>query len=413
MGKRPLMLSAALVALCLVLLGWRFQSSGPPVAAALAPSATLTDAPSGATKSAAPTTKDSVEVCGRGTMSANDAAALLYSLLPVADRFDADLLDRLTQSPDPAARALGLSWRIHRIKDAKEQAESAPGICSSQDCQALAARVQSDWQQLRGLAATSTDPYVYSLGRKTCAWTPNANCSAFSALRLSQLDPSNAWTWLEVLHEARQNKQVTQVRDALEKFSQTRRFESGEARSLSLMLDHAPSMDDRSHAAIADLAILGRMAAIATPSLQSLVPVCKTGTNIDPHVSSLCLTAARNLTYQSDTISGSLSGAQLMQHLGISGDELQAARDHAQAAMFLDSDGVDSNAGAGFSCSEVQRLHQQLLDRAKYGEMAAIALTMQREGLSDAQVVQRYQNKVGQARSLAEEQSRSASRLPF
>jgi hypothetical protein len=413
MGKRPLMLSAALVALCLVLLGWRFQSSVAPVASVSMPAASRTDsAPSSAT-TALTDTKDSVEVCGRGTMAANDAKALLDSMQPVADQLDAQLLERLAQSADPAARALGLSLRALRIKDAMEQMESAPGVCAADACRELAARVQSDWQQLHGLAATSTDPYVYSRGRETCQWVSKADCGAYSALRLSQLDPGNAWVWLEVLDEAGKNKQAPLVRHGLEKFSQTRRFESGEGRTLDLMLGHASAPSDQAHAAMMDVVVLGRIAAIAMPSLQSLLPACKTGIRVDPQIRSLCLAAARNLTYESDTLGGSLFGSQLMQHMGVSGAELQAARDHAMAAMHHDTVSVDIKPGTGFSCSEVQIRHQHLLARAKHGEMPAIALAMQAEGITDAQAVRRLQEQDQQTANATAEKSRNANRLPF
>jgi hypothetical protein len=163
------------------------------------------------------------------------------------------------------------------------------------------------------LAATTTDPRLYSLAYGLChsAPPPPAGCSGISLARWTEIDGGNGITWLALLGQARARGDAAGVQAAMTGLASATRIDLYFFSAAGAVASHAPQ-DDGDLAPVADLAAeaMGRSAALVLPSFQPLIQVCRAQSGGDEELARACRSISDVMVAHSDNLlSRSIGGA--------------------------------------------------------------------------------------------------------
>lgn len=202
-------------------------ASGPAVLpAAVRPRAAASNVPDGY-----------IEVCGRGWVA------------PPPDPAASGTLEQIRQALAERPRS---DWELQWEQEARVlRTRSIEALAASGDEMArlLGLFLQDDRAGVAALAGRSTDARVYAQGWHLCAAGPAkgqapAACQQLSLRRWAQLEPDNAWPWMELAGAARERHDHAGEAEALYQASQARRVDGGWGLLSSGLAEHLP--DDAS-----------------------------------------------------------------------------------------------------------------------------------------------------------------------
>lgn len=285
--------------LAAVLAAWWIRSSSPPAEAVMPPAlrqaamphdvSTIAPVPAPASPAtpsdAAARLADDDPRCRITEAEASRASSPSPERAVARDQ----LLQRLGRSPDPYARAVAV-W-VQRPKSPEGLAERA--------------------RQLAALAASTTDPRLYSLALRTC-WRvqgDNPSCPSLSARRWSELEPDNAMPWLMMMDEAKAHQDLSGFQEALYHAANAKVLAERPAAPVVAIVDAAGD-DPASMAAAQELAIeaIGISAATPGPTAMSW---CHLATPADANLWQQCTALGDLLQQRSDTLTARLAGASI------------------------------------------------------------------------------------------------------
>jgi hypothetical protein len=318
----------------------------------------------------APARPGEVEICGFAAAAADSPAARAMALQAQAQIGAAadKLFAAMDRSPDPRTRAAALLARDER-------------------------------EPLAAMARLTSDPTVYAMALQAChrdganpGHSGAASCAALSAQQLARLDPDNVAPWLWLAAEALQRNDTQGVAEAVYRASLARESRLREFGFADLALSALPADWPPREAMLAGARVLEIHAALALPSYVAVVQHCAKERMQDANLQQTCERLARVLTQRGDTLVDYGIGRRLGERAGWSADvvELHSARLEAYKQTMADGDTLVAGLAESKACHALRRDVRLAYAHARHGERAHVQGEVERLGLSDAVMIERY-----------------------
>lgn len=229
------------------------QATAPPAvgeepATALVPAAVASEAPA-EVRAEAP---GEVQMCGGAWVRLKDDGDVDWDSVGAASKESTDALAEsviaaMTSSADEQARAAALVIGMPPISQARVKPSACEGDVA---CERELTMAVKEWAErhdaLARLAQNSSDPTVYGWAVQACSVAIRdrpGHCQVISAAQWARLDPTNAAPWMAVAAKAQAGRDSAALDDALFRISMAERYDPGEYKVGSVVLDHLPDSE--------------------------------------------------------------------------------------------------------------------------------------------------------------------------
>jgi hypothetical protein len=314
---------------------------------------------------------ETFEICGVGRVPADE----LHRLPPMATPALDALLDRMAKSDKADERAVGLLNRHavatgRAVEVARARCPAGP-VCDEEARAAAQAAGTADAALLRALALQSRDRTARALALHLCDWTNwrEQTCQAQAALWV-EVDEDNVLAWLAL---AGASQGTERLDAAMAGAAKARRAEHYYQRRTMALGPEATPFDRMS------VLLLAANATVLHYYI-ALSEGCSANALQDPLRRSQCQSILTVLAEQDTTFLGRNLALGIGAHrLGWPAER----RDELRALMYADTE-IFERVGRErmFSCEATQEMYRHQLDVARYGEVQAARLRVQRSGLS-------------------------------
>ena len=152
-------------------------------------------------------------------------------------------LSIMRSSLDERAQAAALYYEAALVRHRSHRSDQCKTVDECrQSVQAHMQVSEPNRDALALLAQSTSDPTVYAWAVAACGQARGAAaCQLVSTAQWARLDPQNAVPWLVVAEEAREQGDTAAVDDAMFHVASAVRYDAGEARIASTLLDHVPA----------------------------------------------------------------------------------------------------------------------------------------------------------------------------
>jgi hypothetical protein len=316
---------------------------------------------------------ETFEVCGVGRVPVDELGRLPPMPTPSLDA----LLDRMANSDKADERAVGLINR-HAVTTGRAQQSALASCQADPQCEknaraAAQAAGAADAALLQAHALQSRDRTARALALHLCDWTDwrDRTCQAEAAAQWVEVDQDNVLAWLALA--GAKLRSPDQLDAAIAGAAKARRAEHYyQRRTVTLGPEATP---------FEQMTVLG-FAANATVFLDysAIIEGCSAKALQDPLRRAQCSSILTVMAEQDTTFAGRLVA------LGIGVHRLgwPAEREVALRALLNAERELVERVGREnmFACDTMQEMYRHLLDVARYGEIEAARLRVQRSGLS-------------------------------
>ena len=430
-GRWRLRAAAAIAAITVLALGWRFLASRQDIEAGPKPSAdairnerVALPAIAVAARSLAPAAPDpalahapdEVQICGgawiRGEPdgSVNQADFERATQLPKAR---AAILAKLNAEPGEMPRLAALLMTAGDRDDQHRRALiGLPATCDGAECaasQAAEADVAQAREAIARAALASSDPKVYALALNVCGKRREGACQLLNVRQWARLDPGNASPWLQILEEASAHKDANAQTEALYRIASAERNEFGAFTLAGALLKAAPA-DDSSTLASFVMAItaVGVEAAWILPGYLDVNRLCRVDALHDANRAQVCAGVASVLADHSDTMIGRKIGAAIGTRIGWPAERAEQIRGEYDA--YISSFGSPADQPRNeLSCVRIRRELDRLRQMAALGEVGAMREWIARSGMNAQDFVLVDRKRQQWAQRAAQEAAASAA----
>jgi len=388
-GARRVIAGALLVgAVVVVGVGWLLgDESEPPVAAADLPAVfapVSVDPPAVAAGSLADAgaradAPGEVQMCGGAWVKLKEDGEVDRESVEAATRESDNALSELTlaamtSSADEQARGAALAMRAHPVVAERVKLAACKGDATCErDLSASALDSIARRDALARFAKDSSDPLVYGWAVRACgtaAQDAAAHCQVINAAQWARLEPSNAAPWIAVAARAQAERDPSMLEDALFRVAAAERYDPGDFRLASVLLDHVPAGEANLHGASAlAWGAVGIAAAQATGDSQILLGLCPAGGLSDPLRRDACDRVAAMLVKGSAIHLGLVVGRAIGKRAGWPEERLQELQKEAQA---IESKRVGRTDAESVSCGYLQARLDDLREFAERGQVAVL-----------------------------------------
>jgi hypothetical protein len=320
-----------------------------------------------------------VELCGHGTMSADEADpdAVFRQVGALTKATAARWLTALQNSGDLRSRAAGL------LLEATVSAGDSTGPVAAQT---LAAATQ--------LAAGTEDPAVYALALSMCARSGGTDaegaCQPISLQRWAQMDPDNAVPWLFLAAAARAGHDAGAEANA---FSQAAKAHKVDSYGDSLFAFADPELPqdatplERSYFASE---IIGVEAALWAPQYGIANQHCSLEAMQDSNVRQQCDSLAQLLVRKGTTLLDLGVGRRIGARAGWPGERVNEVLQEQHALMQAINQVTPSDNDKLWTCDAVNRVNAYMVQRVGLGEVGAAREVLERSGETVEAMAEKY-----------------------
>jgi hypothetical protein len=296
-----------------------------------------------------------IEVCGRGWVAPPEFPASGASLAVIVGRPRADW-ER--------------EWELqaHELRMATTAALAASG---DEFARALALALREDPAGAAALAQRSADPRVYALAWQLCGGRQElAACQQLSLRRWAQLDPGNAWPWLELLEEAQRRQDASGIEEALHHALRARRVDGGQGLLSGGVAERLPAQAPPGGRFMLQVELIGRELAAPIDGIGAALRTCSAAALKDANRRQSCGTLARLLMSEGRSLLDVSVGIGIGERVGLDARQMpvtSAQLKQAQQALLELMPPEEST-----SCRGLQALDGWVRERARDGEWPAL-----------------------------------------
>ena len=330
---------------------------------------------------------DEVEICGYGVAKADSeaASALVAQAEEGWERASRSQLQRMLDSPDPKTRAAALM-------------------------------VSFQFAPLVALALHSSDPTIYAMALAACERravdSAHAQaCQMINAEQGARLDADNAAAWLLVAAQAVARREPELVAEALHRASVATRLHYRTFEFAALALAAIPANLPRAERAQILVSAIGIQAALSMPQLQVLTVQCDAARMGDSNRRQTCSALAELLVSKGPTLIDLHIGRRIGERAGWPRErteQLGATSEALFEALYRAfGDEMNRAPGGQLSCATAELAERWWRASSTGGERAAAEQSLARSGLSQAQIMERYQRVMQQRAASAAAQAAS------
>ena len=296
---------------------------------------------------------------------------------------------------DARSQAVALTMEIARSRETVNRqlqaVECRPGTDCDAKVKAMTAAVYLQAPQatdrLLELARSGTDAWIAQLALIACDiqfGTPTG-CAGLSPHRLATLEPDNAAAWLELA-----TREPAALDEAMYRASQAAHYDSHWGR-LAALVDEALPTDAtllQRHAVVTQA--IGFDTAYGPLSPQTARQYCSERSVRDANRAQICDAIARVLAFKGRDVIEALAGYELGARLGWPAEQRQLVRDEQRAAgEVLNAD----DGSSPLSCQGIDAQLRRFRDGARFGELNAARRTIERSGVSMAELLRRADSR--------------------
>jgi hypothetical protein len=339
---------------------------------------------------------DGIEICGVGKVrpDGHDEAAYSYvaeKVKPALQRW----LGALRNSDDYRSRALGLFL------------SSMPDAQPERQADAQAAR-----DELLAMAVASTDPMVYAIGLRRCAFGTAESvsaCSQLSPKRWAKLDPDNAAPWLLVAERARENKDTSGEAAAFAAAGSAHRNESYMDSLLSFAEPDMPADTTPLESWTMAIRIFGIEAASRAP-VGPVFSYCSKEAMRDQTVAGRCGALAELWASKPGSVLDLMVGARLGERVGWTQQRLRDLKERTAAYLQLLSEPTTFSADGQWTCEAVARGNAMAVKLSIMGEVGAAQDLLEHSQETISELAQRREETI---KKMIEQSQRAAQEKPL
>ena len=340
------------------------------------------------------------ETCGLRDPAATVDTAAEASREAALDRLAAaELAESLEHSTSDKDRAVGL---LLRISSDTMQGFLAERLAAQDTCggePTCASLVMGDpretmrryagpaTQALAGMAASSSDPFVYASALRACALfavgdASAAACQMLSAAQWARIDPNNSVPWLYEASQAAERGDLATLAEAMNRVAQARSSQDyrGEAEAIA-----EAAVREGPGEASATMLVIGESAAWPLPPYQVASKYCSGPSLADSNRRQICDSIAHRFADQGSNFLEQRIGIRMGERVGWPPEQVAAMRLRSEIEVLGYARGTTSgtiNDCQGFARLRADRVRQAGLG----GEVAAARAWIAASGKSMAEL---------------------------
>ena len=297
---------------------------------------------------------DFVEVCGVGRVRLQPSGDVdLPEITTAARQVVRQAAARLAASSNDYDRAVGLY--AQSVKAAQQglydYAIARPGCERDEQCMREAMTFAQEasaaaTDQLARHAVGSRSPGIYALAFYGCPRTaepPPASgaCAQISSAQWAQIEPDNAAPWLYEAGLAARRKDAKALDEALLRASKAQALRLHHEAPLRFTDHSILRTEDPATTAMAYQELVGMVAALPAPDLQTAVQYCGASATMDGSRRLLCSDLAAVLAERSSALISMQIGVRIGERAGWSPERVAAVRDRLNAINQVSAESFD------------------------------------------------------------------------
>lgn len=247
--------------------------------------------------------------------------------------------------------------------------------------------LDSSFESIARLAATSSDPFVYATALQACG-RPGMkakgapSCNLLSLAQWARIDPDNATPWLYIAAESAVRKDAAAVDEALYRVAAATNNRIYGDQLLRYVMPHVPAGAPDVDKAVVSTYVTGVAAAWQLPAYSLVTQYCAAPLLRDSNRWQACDGIARNFVEHPSTLLEKRFGFRIAERLKWPTEKLAALKDEDEALMSTQT-GYFSEAEAD-SCHGFERAQDFWLQAAALGEVGALRALVVASGKSVA-----------------------------
>jgi hypothetical protein len=250
--------------------------------------------------------------------------------------------------------------------------------------------------QLFALAAKTKSASAYRAAFAQCRFgIKPPGCNEISAKQLTELDPENADSWLNLADEELAAKRPDAAAAAFARAAQAKRYDLYYAEPFKLTQPLVESLQTPLEQMLASYSMVGIAAALPYSQFQQTMKRCeKRAVDQDPKRHAECRQLG-SLLAQSDTIIGNNLGLAILERVAGSAAELEAIKTKRDALRYVHIDALMLTRGLRredelYSCEAARRIKEYIPKLIDGGEMGLVRQELQRQNLTEEQAAALY-----------------------